>query len=101
MKRRLGSKVEDVKSSDAEMTIGEKAFESGAGQAAKPDLKDPDVVLSLLEADQVVAAKQRTHFGRRKLSLGVRLMLWGLRIYVVAMLLIVLISAFRAIHSAP
>jgi hypothetical protein len=83
------------------MKIGEKAFETGAGQPAKPDLKHPDVVLSLLEADQVVVAKQRMHFGRRKLSLGVRAMLWALRIYVVAMLVIVLISAFRAIHSAP
>ncbi|HXX44529.1 MAG TPA: hypothetical protein VEJ38_07365 [Candidatus Acidoferrales bacterium] len=94
-------KAEHVKSSNAEMGIGEKAFESTAGQAEKLDLKHPDAVLSLLEADQVVAAKQRMHFGRRKLSVGVRMLLWGLRIYVVAMLVIVLISAFRAIHSAP
>jgi hypothetical protein len=66
--------------------------------AAKPDLKDPQVVLSLLETDQVVAAKQKTRFGRRKLSLGVRALLWGLRIYVVAMLVIVAISVLRAIH---
>jgi len=100
MKRQLGSKVDDVKSSNAKTKIGEKAFEPDAGPAAKPDLKHPDVVLSLLEADQVVAAKQRMHFGQRKLSLGVRVLLWGLRIYVVAMLVIVLISAFQAIHSA-
>ena len=37
-----------------------------AVHAAKPDLKDPRVVLTLLEADQVVAAKRRTHFGRRE-----------------------------------
>lgn len=66
--------------------------------AAKPDLKDPHVVLSLLESDQIVAAKQKTRFGRRKLSLGVRVLLWGLRIYVVAMLVIVAISVLRAIH---
>lgn len=66
--------------------------------AAKPDLKDPHVVLSLLETDQVVAAKQKTRFGRRNLSLGVRVLLWGLRIYVVAMLVIVAISVLRAIH---
>jgi hypothetical protein len=66
--------------------------------AAQPDLKDPHVVLSLLETDQVVAAKQKTRFGRRKLSFGVRVLLWGLRIYVVAMLVIVAVSVFRAIH---
>lgn len=66
----------------------------------KPDLKDPRVVLSLLEADQVVAAKRQTHFGRRKLSLGARVLLWGLRVYVIFMLVIVVISVLRAIHAA-
>lgn len=66
---------------------------------ARPDaLKDPRVVLSLLEADQVVAAKRDTHFGRRKLSFGVRLLLWVLRVYVVLMMVIVVISVIRAIH---
>jgi hypothetical protein len=69
------------------------------GIAAKPDLKDPQVVLSLLETDQVVAAKEKTRFGRRNLSLGVRLLLWGLRIYVVAMLVLVVVSVLRAVHS--
>jgi hypothetical protein len=64
-----------------------------------PDLRDPQVVLSLLEADQVVAAKQQTRFGRRPLSLGVRLMLWGLRVYVVIMLIIVVISVLHALHG--
>lgn len=68
------------------------------GIAAKPDLKDPHVVLSLLETDQVVAAKEKTRFGRRNLSLGVKVLLWGLRIYVVAMLVIVAVSVLRAIH---
>jgi hypothetical protein len=75
----------------------------GATTAAgnrKPDLKDPRVVLSLLEADQVVAAKRQTHFGRRHLSLGVRIMLWALRIYVLFMFVIVVISVVRAIHPA-
>ncbi len=80
-----------------------KASQQGVGAAAAmsahPDLKDPNVVLSLLEADQVVAAKQRTRFGRRRLSLSVRLMLWGLRVYVIIMLVIVVISVFRALHG--
>jgi hypothetical protein len=66
-----------------------------------PDLKDPTVVLSFLEADQVVAAKQRTHFGRRHLPLGARLILWGLRIYVLVMLVLVIVSAIRALRFAP
>jgi hypothetical protein len=64
-----------------------------------PDLKDPHVVLSLLEADQVVAAKSRTRFGQRKLSPGMRAILWGLRIYVVFMLVMVAISVVQALHS--
>jgi hypothetical protein len=63
-------------------------------------LQDPRAVLSLLEADQVVAAKRRTHFGRRNLSVGARALLWCLRIYVVAMFVIVLISVVQAIRSA-
>lgn len=81
-----------MKTNDSDSTIAVPDI------AAKPDLKDPHVVLSLLETDQVVAAKQKTRFGRRNLSLGVRVLLWGLRIYVVAMLVIVAISVLRAIH---
>jgi len=58
------------------------------------------VVLSLLETDQVVAAKRRTRFGRRDLSFGLQALLWSLRIYVVVMLVIVLISVLRAVEAA-
>lgn len=67
--------------------------------ATRPNLKDPRVVLSLLEADQVVAAKRQTHFGRRQLSLGVRVMLWGLRVYVVLMMVIVAISVIHSFQT--
>jgi hypothetical protein len=72
-----------------------------ASAARLPNLKDPTVVLSLLEADQVVAAKQQTRFGVRELSVGLRVALWGLRVYVVVMLVIVLISVVRATHALP
>jgi hypothetical protein len=72
---------------------------SSSLNAQRPDLKDPCVVLSLLEADQVVAAKQQSHFGRRNLSIGMRALLWGLRIYVVIMFAIIAISVVRAIHA--
>ena len=70
-------------------------------EAMAPDMEDPRAVLSVLEADQIVAAKQRTQFGRRSLSKGARALLWGLRVYVVIMLVLVVISAFRVIHSSP
>jgi hypothetical protein len=82
-------------------SAAEPEFERGQDSRRPPDLKDPRVVLSFLEADQVVAAKERTHFGRRNLSLGVRAMLWGLRLYVVVMLVLVIVSALRAFHLVP
>lgn len=79
----------------------EKEFAARAeGDAVRPNLRDPQLVLSLLEADQVVATKQRTRFGKRMLSPGIRILFWGLRIYVLAMLVIVLISVLRALHAA-
>ncbi len=62
-------------------------------------LRHPEAALSVLEADQLVAAKQRTRFGRRGLSPAVKVTLWGLRIYVIVMLLIVLMSVLQALHA--
>ena len=62
-------------------------------------LAHPEAALSVLEADQLVAAKQRTRFGRRKLPLTIRVLLWGLRVYVVIMLVIVLVNVLRALHG--
>jgi hypothetical protein len=73
--------------------------QSGGAHHARPDLKDPRLVLSLLEADQVVAAKTQTRFGRRPLSAGIRALLWGLRIYVVMMMVIVVISVVQALNA--
>jgi len=69
--------------------------------AKQPSTFTPTVVLSLLEADQVVAAKQQTRFGPRQLSPGLRALLWGLRVYVAVMLVLVVISVMRALHAAP
>jgi len=90
-----------MKQKDTDSAGRTPGLDAAAESAAKPDLKDPRLVLSLLEADQVVAAKQQSRFGRRKLSFGTRLMLWALRVYVVVMLLLVLIRVLRAIHPAP
>ncbi|HYL46758.1 MAG TPA: hypothetical protein VEU52_07010 [Candidatus Limnocylindrales bacterium] len=72
-----------------------RALNAGAANSTEPRLDDPSVVLSLLEADQVVAAKRQTHFGPRKFSLGTRALLWGMRLYVILMLVLVLVSIFR------
>lgn len=78
----------------------EQELELTAAGSERPDLKDPGLVLSLLEADQVVAAKRQSRFGPRNLSVGIRILLWGLRIYVVVMLVLVVVSVYRAV-SAP
>ena len=83
------------------LSTGSNGAPAGVESVAKPDLKDPRVVLSLLETDQVVAAKRQSRFGRRPLSLGIRILLWGLRSYVVIMLVIVAIAVVRALRPAP
>jgi len=60
----------------------------------------PEAVLALLEPDQLVAAKERTRFGRRRLSRGVRALLWGLRLYVLFMVALVLFQVIQAVQGA-
>ena len=88
----------ELKSNHPGPSESQRSVEAIAANTAEPNLEDPRIVLSLLEADQVVAAKRQTHFGPRKFSFGVRVLLWSLRIYVVLMLVIVLISVFRALQ---
>src|SRR5580692_10445147 len=84
----------------ADITENQSALAPVDVKSEQLSLQDPRAVLSLLEADQVVAAKRRTHFGRKNLSLGTKALLWALRVYVVAMMAIVLISVYQAIHAA-
>ena len=87
----------ELKSDHSEIGVRRPGIQPLA-DTAPPHLEDPRVVLSLLEAVQVRAAKEHMRFGRQKLSRGVRILLWGLRIYVVVMMVIVLISVLRAVH---
>lgn len=64
------------------------------------DPASEEEVLLVLEEDQLVASKEAAHLGRRPLSLALRTLLWGLRIYVVLMLALVVIQVIHAI-SAP
>jgi len=57
----------------------------------------PDTVLSVLEADQLVAAKEHPRFGQKQLSQGVRVLLWGLRLYVIVMMALVAIQVVHAV----
>lgn len=89
-----------MNSDRAQTAASHRDLPAETASVAQPDLKDPRVVLSLLEADQVVAAKSKTHFGRRMLSSCERVLLWVLRIYVVVMLVIVAISVIQAVGAA-
>ncbi|HEV2387144.1 MAG TPA: hypothetical protein VGS20_07800 [Candidatus Acidoferrales bacterium] len=62
--------------------------------------RHPELVMELLEPDQVVVAKRRTRFGRRRLGGGERALLWVLRVYVIAMQLLVLFTVLRAFRAA-
>jgi hypothetical protein len=87
-----------LKSDYSEVGVGGPGVQPIAADTGQPHLEDPRVVLSLLEADQIVAAKEQRRFGRQKLSPGVRALLWGLRVYVVVMMILVLVSVLRAVH---
>ena len=87
-----------MKSDYSEVGVGGPGVQPIAADTGQPHLEDPRVVLSLLEADQIVAAKEQRRFGQQELSPGVRALLWGLRVYVVVMMIIVLVSVLRAVH---
>ena len=55
---------------------------------------DPTIIFTLLEADQLVAAK-RTPFGLRRLTRCEVLLLWALRLYVLALLAVVALQVVR------
>lgn len=74
---------------------------SAAGPDAGPSAVQSESVLSVLEADQLVAAKQKTRFGLARLTAGARVLLWGLRVYVIVMLIMVALQVthvFRGGH---
>jgi hypothetical protein len=60
----------------------------------------PDAILSVLEEDQLVKAKERIHWGRVRVSPAVRVLLWGLRVYVILMLVTVFIHVLRTVQQS-
>jgi hypothetical protein len=59
----------------------------------------PEEILSVLEPDQLFAAKQHAHLGLARLSTRTRALMWGLRVYVIAMLVIVLMQVLQSLHG--
>lgn len=60
----------------------------------------PEAILSVLEEDQLVKAKERIHWGRIRLTPGVRVLLWGLRLYVILMLVTVAMHVLHTVQNA-
>ncbi len=55
---------------------------------------DPSAVFTLLEPDQLVAAK-RTPLGPRRLTPSEKILLWALRLYVLGLLAVVVLQIVR------
>lgn len=62
------------------------------------DTMSNDEMLDVLEPDQLVSVKSATRFGPRHISRGLRFLLWGLRLYVIAMLIIIIAQIIRTVH---
>ncbi len=85
-------KTEGAAVPTAPLPEAESALEGGQREA----------VLSVLEADQLVSAKERTRFGRKELTPRTRVLLWGLRVYVLLMFVLVLIQVLHTLQgTAP
>jgi hypothetical protein len=66
--------------------------------SAQDRIDRPETILSVLEEDQLVKAKERIHWGRIRLTPGVRVLLWGLRLYVILMLVTVVLHVVRTVQ---
>ncbi len=63
-----------------------------------PDI-DQEEVLALLEEDQLVAAKEKVHLGRRAFSRSLEVVLWALRVYVVLMLVLIVVRVVQTVSG--
>ncbi len=57
-------------------------------------------VRDVLEPDQLVEAKEQMRLGRKKLGRGTRILMWGLRVYVLFMLIVVFDQVWTTLHPA-
>jgi hypothetical protein len=70
-------------------------MEHGHGHGAP---REDAGVWEALEPDQLVEAR-REPYGRRQLSAGALAAMWGLRIYALLMVLVVIYSVVLAVHT--
>lgn len=68
----------------------------GDGEQRLPDVWVRDV----LEPDQLVEAKEQMRLGRKRLGRGTRILMWGLRVYVLFMLVVVADQVWVTLHPA-
>lgn len=57
-------------------------------------------VYDVLEPEQLTTTKRMRRFGRRRLSRGTLILLWALRLYLVAMLFVIAYQIWIAISGA-
>jgi hypothetical protein len=90
----------DAREGSLSTTLGRAEPHDPVAKADAMDLEHrPEAVLSVLEADQLFTAKQHARFGRARLSRGARALLWALRAYVIAMLLMVAMQVVHTFHG--
>jgi hypothetical protein len=71
---------------------------AGDHQAILSELRlKPQLVKNILQEHKESQARMQ-HLSKRKLGLGLKIFMWGLRVYVVFMVVIVAISVSQSIH---
>ncbi len=79
-------------------------IETGIGgvsaQLAAPAESGETWVLDVLEPDQLVAAKEKERYGLRELGLGTRILMWGMRAYVLFMTVVVAYQIWTTVTHA-
>jgi hypothetical protein len=74
----------------------EKEFDSGTD--AEPSREEFTSVMTALEPDQIISTKEHHHCPRRRLTRAEMLLFWGLRIYLVCMVGVVVYQIWTGVR---